>query len=159
MKRFATLSFMLVMISSGAAYANSFLNQFAGKWNVTQIISGEGQSLRETYTFELKKLKNGNYYNVNRDGRKKIGETYIYKNGTLKILSYDDGAFIGETSGTWRINNGRLFIDFTGESVYYQSISASVSVRRINKKTYAGIGTGRNDNLNYRLTTTYRRIR
>ena len=148
MKRLAFFCLAIALLSCGAAYGNSFLDGMVGSWSSTITVAGSVNGrvvVKETGKTEVRitKLRNGTYYSVSLDKGKKQSEKWYFKNGTVSSIIYTDGGlYDGEGSGTWRIRNGRLVVNETGETLEVERMVLNSSTRRINRNTYALSGTG-----------------
>jgi len=160
MKRLAILLLAFAVLSSGAAYGNSFLNGLVGTWSTTVTVRVGGRAETFKGDMRVKKLKNGTYYSVGRENGVKTGEKWYRKNGTVASILYtDEGLYDGEGYGTWRVRNGRLVVDETAETLMVEEMVLNSAIRKLNRNKYALSGTGVVNGYRFRATATYVRRR
>lgn len=175
MKRLALLLLAFAVLSSGAAYANKFLDGMVGSWEVTQniVVTYRNQFVSEdTFTRQntFKKLSDGTYYSVNFNDGTKVSESWYKRKGRVNRIIYtDDGQYSGEGKGVWSVRNGRLRITITTKTLEIKKGVSRMVTRRVDANTYADTATGtvtlfpyedgpRNPTFRVRATTTSVRV-
>jgi hypothetical protein len=145
MKQWLATLIFLAVLSSGAAYGNTFFKGFVGVWKQKAIHSiDDGPNSftwKSEHTTRVSIVRNGTLYSYSSgviDGKKSIVKSWSRSDGTYRGESYLGGKKIDEGTGTWRVDKRKRLI--TGSRDYRGRRVTSI-IRRVNKDKFLATTT------------------
>jgi hypothetical protein len=146
MKRLVILFAVFAVLSSGAAYGNTFFKSIAGVWKQKAMhtvgVGSDPFVWKSEHTTRVTILRDGTLYSYSAgviQGKKSVAKTWHRPNGTFRGESYLGGKKIDEGTGEWRIDKRNRLIT----SIRYgREGNVTSIIRRVNNGKFLATTKG-----------------